>query len=172
MTECLIDDTHFIRQGEVESRCWCLGNDTCGIVPCVLFRARADLPLFACLGGTRELQSGICGTRWSLAQHVPLTKPCPVNDVTCVDLLMMWIMMVGSISLPLIYNQAIDGRLAANQRDMDDSVGYHTGVIEAFQSLGSPCYEQNWNQMYIYVSSLGSSSLAGCWYSDIGNSIL
>ena len=46
------------------------------------------------------LQSGICGTRWSLAQHVPLTKPCPANDVTCVDLLMMWIMMVGSISPP------------------------------------------------------------------------
>ena len=70
--------------------------------------------------------------------------------MTCVDeLLMMWVMMVGSISLPLIHNQAIDGRLAANQRDMDDSVGYHTGVIEALQSLGSPCYEQNWNQMSV-----------------------
>jgi hypothetical protein len=67
----------------VESRCWCLGNDTCGVVPCVLFRARADLPLFACLGGTRELQSGICGARLSLAQHVPLTKPCLADDVTC-----------------------------------------------------------------------------------------
>ena len=95
------------------------------------------------------LQSGICGTRWSLAQHVPLTKPCPANDVTCVDLLMMWVMMVGSTSPLLIHNQAIDGRLAANQRDMDDSVGYHTGVIEALQSLGSPCYEQNWNQMSV-----------------------
>jgi hypothetical protein len=59
-------------------------------------------------------------------------------------------MMVGSISPLLIHNQAIDGRLAANQRDMDDSVGYHTGVIEAFQSLGSPCYEQNWNQMSVF----------------------
>ena len=29
------------------------------------------------------LQSGICGTRWSLAQHVPLTKPCLADDVTC-----------------------------------------------------------------------------------------
>ena len=47
------------------------------------------------------LQLGICCARWSLAQHVPLTKPCPANDVTCVDLLMMWIMMVGSISPPL-----------------------------------------------------------------------
>ena len=82
MTECLIDDAHFIRQGEVESRCWCLGDDTCGVVPCVLFRARANLGVFACLGGTRELQCSICGARWSLAQHVPLTKPCLADDVT------------------------------------------------------------------------------------------
>ena len=58
----------------------------------------------------------------------PLDEALPANDVTCVDLLMMWVMGGGSTSQLLIYNQAIDGRLAANQRDMDDFVGYHTGV--------------------------------------------
>jgi hypothetical protein len=86
--------------------------------------------------------------------------------VTCVDeLLMMWVMMVGSISLPLIHNQAIDGRLAANQRDMDDSVGYHTGVIEALQSLGSPCYEQNCNRMSVFqvrLRWLGAGTAGFC----------
>ena len=67
MVECLIDDTHFIRQGEVESRCWCLGNDTCGVVPCVLFRARADLSLFACPDGTRT----------AIGHLLRQVEPCP-----------------------------------------------------------------------------------------------